>query len=161
LKDFHDGTKFWWRLPLCNRELCSFLFQKHVLWLKILYCRMCKDHQRQLSLVRWEVLFLRVSSCMHDKKKKANILTHNQTFVLKLCNISYICKVHFTKWNINNESVHKIIYRLNDFVFTFNFSGSNLLLHRLLIEKGIPDNLQFLSFDSDTNLCSVIYVSRK
>lgn len=37
-------------------------------------------------------------------------------------------------------------------------TGSNLLLHRLFIEKGIPASLQMISFDSDTNLCPAIYV---
>ncbi|CAG5116559.1 unnamed protein product, partial [Candidula unifasciata] len=39
----------------------------------------------------------------------------------------------------------------------FISEGSNLLLHRLLIEKPIDDSLQFISFDSDANLCPVTY----
>jgi len=39
------------------------------------------------------------------------------------------------------------------------FTGSNLLLHRLLIEKPMDHDLQFISFDSDTNLCPAVYVS--
>lgn len=39
----------------------------------------------------------------------------------------------------------------------FISEGSNLLLHRIFIEKGVPDNLQLISFDSDTNLCPAIY----
>ena len=39
--------------------------------------------------------------------------------------------------------------------------GSNLLLQRLLIKKGIPDaGYQLISFDSDSNLCSVTYVRK-
>lgn len=38
-------------------------------------------------------------------------------------------------------------------------TGSNLLLHRIFIEKGLPEELQFISFDSETNLCPAIYVS--
>ena len=41
----------------------------------------------------------------------------------------------------------------------FFLTGSNLLLHRLLIEKGVPENFQLISFDSDTNLCPAVYVS--
>ncbi|ELU05627.1 hypothetical protein CAPTEDRAFT_229000 [Capitella teleta] len=41
----------------------------------------------------------------------------------------------------------------------FISEGSNLLLQRLLVRKGIPENLQLLSFDSDSNLCSVTYRS--
>ena len=33
------------------------------------------------------------------------------------------------------------------------------MLHRILIEKGIPENFQLISFDSDTNLCPALYVS--
>jgi hypothetical protein len=39
----------------------------------------------------------------------------------------------------------------------FISEGSNLLLHRLLIEKPVEDDLQFISFDSDSNLCPVFY----
>lgn len=39
----------------------------------------------------------------------------------------------------------------------FISEGSNLLLHRILIEKGIPENFQLISFDSDTNLCPALY----
>ncbi|XP_059163387.1 ciliogenesis-associated TTC17-interacting protein-like isoform X2 [Physella acuta] len=39
----------------------------------------------------------------------------------------------------------------------FISEGSNLLLHRLLIEKSMEYDLQFISFDSETNLCPVIY----
>ena len=34
-----------------------------------------------------------------------------------------------------------------------------MLLHRIFIEKGLPEELQFISFDSETNLCPAIYVS--
>ncbi|CAL1528736.1 unnamed protein product [Lymnaea stagnalis] len=39
----------------------------------------------------------------------------------------------------------------------FISEGSNLLLHRLLIEKSMEDDLQFISFDSETNLCPATY----
>lgn len=39
----------------------------------------------------------------------------------------------------------------------FISEGSNLLLHRLLIEKSMEGELQFISFDSETNLCPAIY----
>lgn len=41
----------------------------------------------------------------------------------------------------------------------FISEGSNLLLHRLFIDKGLLQDLQFISFDSDTNLCPAIYRS--
>ncbi|KAL3831442.1 hypothetical protein ACJMK2_023193 [Sinanodonta woodiana] len=39
----------------------------------------------------------------------------------------------------------------------FISEGANLLLHRLLITKGIPENMQVISFDSDTNLCPATF----
>ncbi|XP_046553649.1 ciliogenesis-associated TTC17-interacting protein-like [Haliotis rubra] len=39
----------------------------------------------------------------------------------------------------------------------FISEGSNLLLHRLLIEKNFPDDMQLLSFDSDANLSVAVY----
>ncbi|XP_041365396.1 ciliogenesis-associated TTC17-interacting protein-like isoform X2 [Gigantopelta aegis] len=39
----------------------------------------------------------------------------------------------------------------------FISEGSNLLLHRLLIEKTLPDDMHFISFDSDANLCDATY----
>lgn len=38
-------------------------------------------------------------------------------------------------------------------------TGSNLLLHRIFIGKSLPEELHFISFDSETNLCPAIYVS--
>lgn len=40
----------------------------------------------------------------------------------------------------------------------FISEGSNLLLHRLLVEKNFhSDDFQLLSFDSDTNICAAVY----
>ncbi|XP_064613739.1 ciliogenesis-associated TTC17-interacting protein-like isoform X2 [Liolophura sinensis] len=39
----------------------------------------------------------------------------------------------------------------------FISEGSNLLLHRLMIQKGIPQNFQLLSFDSDSHVCQATY----
>lgn len=47
------------------------------------------------------------------------------------------------------------------FSHNFCFLGSNLLLHRLFMEKGLQEELQFVSFDSETNLCPAIYVSKQ
>ncbi|XP_076471459.1 ciliogenesis-associated TTC17-interacting protein-like [Babylonia areolata] len=41
----------------------------------------------------------------------------------------------------------------------FISEGSNLLLHRIFIGKGLPEELHFISFDSETNLCPAIYRS--
>ena len=42
----------------------------------------------------------------------------------------------------------------------FHSTGSNLLLQRLLVKKGFAEPFQLLSFDSETNLCPVVYVSK-
>ncbi|XP_038045243.1 ciliogenesis-associated TTC17-interacting protein-like isoform X3 [Patiria miniata] len=39
----------------------------------------------------------------------------------------------------------------------FISEGSNLLLERVMAKKGIPDNMCFLSFDSEANLCCATY----
>ncbi|XP_078573296.1 ciliogenesis-associated TTC17-interacting protein-like isoform X1 [Branchiostoma floridae x Branchiostoma japonicum] len=41
----------------------------------------------------------------------------------------------------------------------FISEGSNLLLQRILVRKGLPTTLSFLSFDSETNLCTTTYKS--
>jgi len=42
---------------------------------------------------------------------------------------------------------------------SFISEGSNLLLQRLLVKKGFAEPFQLLSFDSDANLCPVVYRS--
>ncbi|XP_071803391.1 ciliogenesis-associated TTC17-interacting protein-like [Asterias amurensis] len=39
----------------------------------------------------------------------------------------------------------------------FISEGSNLILERLMVKKGIPENMEFLSFDSEANLCRATY----
>lgn len=39
----------------------------------------------------------------------------------------------------------------------FISEGSNLLLLRLLVKKGVPDDFQLISFDADANLCATTY----
>lgn len=41
----------------------------------------------------------------------------------------------------------------------FVSEGSNLLLLRLMVKKGVPGSFQAISFDSDGNLCRSPYVS--
>ena len=43
--------------------------------------------------------------------------------------------------------------------FSFPFSGSNLLLQRIMAKKGVPSDLTFVAFDSTTSLCTSSYVS--
>lgn len=43
----------------------------------------------------------------------------------------------------------------------FISEGSNLLLSRLLVKKGLPSGFQAISFDSDANLCKSPYVCMK
>ncbi|XP_022109823.1 ciliogenesis-associated TTC17-interacting protein-like [Acanthaster planci] len=39
----------------------------------------------------------------------------------------------------------------------FISEGSNLMLERVMVKKGIPGNMSFLSFDSEANLCCATY----
>jgi len=49
-------------------------------------------------------------------------------------------------------------YPLTDFE-GFISEGSNILLQRIFAQRGLPDNLQFLSFDTETCLCPVSYTA--
>ena len=53
-----------------------------------------------------------------------------------------------------------LIWFNNDILLPFFFLGSNLILERLMVKKGIPENMEFLSFDSEANLCRATYVRR-
>ena len=39
------------------------------------------------------------------------------------------------------------------------FPGANLLLQRIMVKRGIPEDMTFIAFDSTTNLCESSYVS--
>lgn len=88
---------------------------------------------------------------------------------VKLANHPLDRKTHIIK-HADNYTVSRIISQGEDVqrkthTFTheemtgFISEGSNLLLQRLLILKGTPDNFQLISFDSDANLCPTIYRS--
>ena len=48
---------------------------------------------------------------------------------------------------------------MSSICFSFPFSGSNLLLQRIMAKKGVPSDLTFVAFDSTTSLCTSSYVS--
>ena len=48
---------------------------------------------------------------------------------------------------------------MSSICFSFSFSGSNLLLQRIMAKKGVPSDLTFVAFDSTTSLCTSSYVS--
>lgn len=89
----------------------------------------------------------------HEYVKLENCPLDRKTFIVKQPDNFIINRVITQGEDVQRSSKTVELAKMKGFIS----EGSNLLLHRLLIEKGIPDNLQFLSFDSDTNLCSVIY----
>lgn len=38
------------------------------------------------------------------------------------------------------------------------FAGSNLLLQRIMVKRGVPEDMTFVAFDSTTSLCTSSYV---
>lgn len=89
----------------------------------------------------------------HEYVKLENCPLDRKTSIVKQENDYIINRVIIQGEDIQRSSKTVNIPSMNGFVS----EGSNLLLHRLLIEKGIPDNLQMISFDSDINLCPAIY----
>ena len=57
------------------------------------------------------------------------------------------------------EYFKKDMINLIQMHFLCSLKGSNLLLQRLLVKKGLPEDFQLISLDSDANLRSVVYVS--
>ena len=40
------------------------------------------------------------------------------------------------------------------------YPGANLLLQRIMVKRGIPEDMTFIAFDSTTSLCESSYVSK-
>lgn len=54
-----------------------------------------------------------------------------------------------------------IIYRIRYYslVLLLSLTGSNLMLQRIMVKKGVAENLSFLSFDPEAALSKGTYVS--
>lgn len=89
----------------------------------------------------------------HEYVKLENCPLDRKTFIVRQDDDFVINRVITQGEDIQRSS--KTVH--SDTMKGFISEGSNLLLHRLLIEKGVPDNFQLISFDSDTNLCPAIY----
>ncbi|KAK0070447.1 ciliogenesis-associated TTC17-interacting protein [Biomphalaria pfeifferi] len=101
-----------------------------------------------------------VSKCLETLEQQ-----HHEYVKLENCPLD---RKTFLMRQSENYTVNRIITQGEDVQRTtktipvelmrgFISEGSNLLLHRLLIEKGMETDLQFISFDSETNLCPAIY----
>lgn len=89
----------------------------------------------------------------HEYVKLENCPLDRKTFIVKQEENFVINRVITQGEDIQRSSKTVTADTMKGFVS----EGANLLLHRLLIEKGIPDNFQLISFDSETNLCPAIY----
>ncbi|XP_025094609.1 ciliogenesis-associated TTC17-interacting protein-like isoform X2 [Pomacea canaliculata] len=102
----------------------------------------------------------------HVAKNMDTLEQHHHEYV-KLENCPLDRKTIITKTN-ESYVINRVITQGEDVQRTsrsvpveamrgFISEGSNLLLHRLFMEKGLQEELQFVSFDSETNLCPAIY----
>lgn len=89
----------------------------------------------------------------HEYVKLENCPLDRKTFIVKQDEDYVINRVITQGEDIQRSSKTVKADALKGFVS----EGSNLLLHRIFIEKGIPGSMQLISFDSDTNLCPAIY----
>ncbi|RUS87488.1 hypothetical protein EGW08_004742 [Elysia chlorotica] len=103
-----------------------------------------------------------VSKCLdtleqqhHEYVKLDNCPLDRKTFLVRQSDHYTISRVITQGEDVQRTTKNVPVEQMRGFIS----EGSNLLLHRLLIEKRMDDDLQFISFDSDTNLCPVIYKS--
>lgn len=103
-----------------------------------------------------------VSKCLdtleqqhHEYVKLDNCPLDRKTFLVRQSDNYTINRVITQGEDVQRTTKNIPVEQMRGFIS----EGSNLLLHRLLIEKRMDDDLQFISFDSDTNLCPVIYKS--
>ncbi|XP_064648234.1 ciliogenesis-associated TTC17-interacting protein-like [Lineus longissimus] len=95
----------------------------------------------------------------HEYVKLENLPLDRKTFIVKQ-NDGYVVNKVITQGEDEQRMARTFKH---EHMEGFISEGSNLLLQRLLVRKclstkaGVPDNLQFTSFDSDTNLCSAVY----
>ncbi|XP_052817813.1 ciliogenesis-associated TTC17-interacting protein-like [Mya arenaria] len=90
----------------------------------------------------------------HEYVKLENCPLDRKTFIVRQEDGDYVVNRVITQGEDIQRSSKTV---KTDVMKGFISEGSNLMLHRLFIEKGIPDSLQLISFDSDTNLCPAIY----
>ncbi|KAL4222899.1 hypothetical protein ACF0H5_018939 [Mactra antiquata] len=89
----------------------------------------------------------------HEYVKLENCPLDRKTFIVKQDDDFVVNRVITQGEDIQRSSKTMKAETMKGFIS----EGSNLLLHRLFVEKGIPESMQLISFDSDTNLCPAIY----
>lgn len=89
----------------------------------------------------------------HEYVKLENHPLDRKTFIVKQPDGFVINRVVTQGEEIQRSTRNFSPDKLRGFIS----EGSNLLLQRLLIKKGIPNNFQLIAFDSDTNICPVSY----
>ncbi|XP_052094871.1 ciliogenesis-associated TTC17-interacting protein-like [Mytilus californianus] len=89
----------------------------------------------------------------HEYVKLENCPLDRKTFIVQQDEGYVVNRVITQGEDVQRSSKTLELEQMKGFIS----EGSNLLLHRLLIEKGVSENLQLLSFDSETNLCAASY----
>ncbi|OWF40893.1 ciliogenesis-associated TTC17-interacting protein-like isoform X2 [Mizuhopecten yessoensis] len=90
----------------------------------------------------------------HEYVKLENCPLDRKTFIVQQEDCYVVNRVITQGEDIQRSSRSIELSKMKGFIS----EGSNLLLHRLLIEKNFhSDDFQLLSFDSDTNICAAIY----
>lgn len=89
----------------------------------------------------------------HEYVKLENHPLDRKTFIVKQED-GYVINRVITQGEDVQRMAHT--YKFDD-MKGFISEGSNLLLQRLLIKKGCPENFVGISFDSDANLCQASY----
>ena len=119
-----------------NYSICAEKFLTCVFWLALIIfisCRKCRELTNISKKNCSRVLYLKVSFYIH--------MAFSFFFVF----FSSFIHVTIVSW-------HAL------FTYLYFFAGSNLLLQRIMVKRGVPEDMTFVAFDSTTSLCTSSYV---
>ena len=107
-----------------------------VFWLALIIfisCRKCRELTNISKKNYSRVLYLKVSFYIHM------VFSFIPVFVSPFIHVTIV-------------SWHAL------FTYLYFFAGSNLLLQRIMVKRGVPEDMTFVAFDSTTSLCTSSYV---
>ena len=107
-----------------------------VFWLALIIfisCRKCRELTNISKKNYSRVLYLKVSFYIHM------VFSFIPVFVSPFIHVTIV-------------SWHAL------FTYLYFFAGSNLLLQRIMVKRGVPEEMTFVAFDSTTSLCTSSYV---
>ena len=112
------------------------IFFTCVFWLALIIfisCRKCRELTNISKKNYSRVLYLKVSFYIHM------VFSFIPVFVSPFIHVTIV-------------SWHAL------FTYLYFFAGSNLLLQRIMVKRGVPEDMTFVAFDSTTSLCTSSYV---